>query len=38
MVVWRVLRRRVGYFDRRPFEALPRELAEGEAAPQETLA
>jgi amino acid transporter len=36
MVIWRFAGPR-GYFDRRGFEAVPRELATGRAAPQETL-
>ena len=33
MVVWRFAGPR-GYFERRPFEALPRDFEEGEAAPE----
>ena len=38
MVVWRIAGRSSRYFERKPFEALPPALAEGRAAPMETLA
>ena len=38
MLVWRVAGRSAGYFERKPFEALPAAVAEGRAAPAEALA